>query len=78
MIYILRVMSPLCLKSYVSSRLCWCYGSEDFMGVMRVLAESCSRGASGVAVSNKMLEKYIIALHLLFTDPAAWFWRRAQ
>jgi len=48
------------------------------MGVMRVLAESCSRGASGVAVSNKMLEKYIIALHLLFTDPAAWFWRRAQ
>ena len=35
-------------------------------------------GASGVAVSNKMLEKYIIALHLLFTDPAAWFWRRVQ
>ena len=48
------------------------------MGVMRVLASSSSKGASGVAVSNKMLEKYIIALHLLFTDPSAWFWCRAQ
>ena len=64
------------LCTALSPRRTWCFGAEDFMGKMRTLALSASKGASGVAVSRRMLEKYLIALHLTLLDPKAWFWRR--
>ena len=51
-------------------------GMMDYMGRMRTLANSASRGASGVVVSHRMLEKYLVALHLTLSNPKGWFWRQ--
>ena len=63
------------MSTSLSPRRSWCYASEDFMGKMRVLASSASEGAQGVQVSKRMMAKYSSAIHLLHTDPRAWFWR---
>ena len=48
---------------------------KDWMGKMRTLAQSCSRGCTGVIVSHRMMEKYLVALDLTLKEPRMWFWR---
>lgn len=69
------IMHSCLLSKSLNPRCAWCYAGEDFMGKCRHLALSCSRGCQPWAVSNKMLGKYLIALHLTLTDPKAWLWR---
>lgn len=71
------VMHSCLLARFLNPRLAWCYSGEDFMGKVRHLALSCSKGCQPWQVSNKMLQKYIVALHLTLTDPRAWLWRTA-
>ncbi len=68
-------MHSCLLATALSPRKTWCYGAEDYMGKMRTLALSASKGAWGPQVSKRMLDKYRVALHLLLLDPRCWFWR---
>ena len=69
-------MHSILLCKAMNPRLTWCYGHEDFMGKMRNLAISAAQGRGfGPTVTDRMAEKYLIAMHFLMTDPKAWFWR---
>ena len=59
----------------LNPRLTWCYQAEDFMGKMRVLAHSCTRGAKDLTVSRSMVDKYLVALQWTLQHPDSWFWR---
>jgi hypothetical protein len=48
-------------------RLVWAYGGEDFVGKMSKLAHSVLPGTSCFRVSSALMDKYRIAMHLLFT-----------
>ena len=66
-----------CLASTsLSPRMSWCFGGEDYMGKMRILASAASKGTGGLGVSRKMLQRYRVALHFTMSDPNTWFWRR--
>ena len=69
-------MHSCLLSKSLNPRRSWCYLGEDFMGKCRHLATSCSRGASMWSVSNKIMVKYLIAMHMTLSDPDAWFRRR--
>lgn len=64
------------LSNIMNPRRTWCYGHEDFMGKMRTLGLSASKGSYGPQVSKRMLEKWAIAMHLLLLDPKGLFWRK--
>eukprot|EP00969_Alexandrium_andersonii_P024934 1089321-Alexandrium_andersonii.AAC.1 len=49
---------------YINAKMFWCYGGEDFVGRMSVLAHACTRGTPPHQVSSKLVEKYRLALHL--------------
>ena len=70
-----QIMHCCLLSMALNPRFSWCYTGEDFMGKMRKLALSCAAGNYGQQVSTKVCEKYLIALHCILTDPAAWLWR---
>ena len=40
----------------------WCYGFEDFMGVCRHIAESCTDGTASLKVARRCFDKYLLAL----------------
>ena len=61
-------------SSEISPRLSWCYAGEDFMGKIKKLVQSCSRGSAPSLMSHKVLEKYIIALSYSLMPSDAW-WR---
>ena len=47
--------------------------AEDFMGKMRILALSASKGSQGVQVSKRMHDKWLKAIHFTLLDPGLWF-----
>lgn len=53
---------------FCNPRFVWCYGSEDFVGRASCLAQSCTRGSPGPLVITKMLAKYRIAKHIMWTS----------
>ena len=65
-----------CLLSVaLSPRRTWCFGAEDNMGKLRTLALSASKGCQGMQVSRRMVDKWLVAIHLTLLDPRMWFWR---
>ncbi len=66
-------MHSCLLSKSLNPRRTWCYLGEDFMGKCRDLATSCAKGATMWQVSSKIVVKYLIAMHLTLSDPAAWF-----
>jgi hypothetical protein len=65
-----------CLQSvYMHPRMVWCYSGEDLMGKVRPLIRSSSRGCKIWQVSNKVLRKYLLALHMTLSNPRAWYKR---
>jgi len=67
------VVHACILASSLHPRLAWAYTGEDFMGKIRTLAQSCAKGVSWWEASNKVQLKWLVAMHLLFTDPSLWF-----
>ena len=63
------------LSRHLNPRCAWCFVGEDFMGKMRDLCHSCAKGSSMWQVSDKVVEKWLVAMHLTMTDPEAWFKR---
>ena len=59
----------------LNPRHSWCFQAEDFMGKMRVLAHSCTRGAKDLTTSRTMVNKYLVALQWTLHHPDSWFWR---
>ena len=51
---------------WLNPRLSWTFAGEDFMHIMKILAQSCVRGTKGPMVASKMLAKYRVTLQLRF------------
>ena len=67
------LMHMCLLSSSINPALAWAYTGEDFMGKCRDLALSCAKGSNMWAVSNKMSNKWLIAMHLTWSEPSLWF-----
>ena len=52
---------------WLNPRLGWCYGGEDLMHRLKILAASCCRARSIYKVFEKMNEKYLWGLHYEYT-----------
>ena len=60
-------MAHLMIQSeWLNPRLSWTFAGEDFMHIMKILAQSCVRGTQGPKVAAKMLAKYSLTLDLRF------------
>ena len=46
---------------YLNPRLWWRYGFEDFMGICRSLAESCTSGTASLKVAHRICDTYLLA-----------------
>ena len=62
---------------YINPRLCWCYAGEDLMNKVKVLTQSCLKGTHASKVSEKLLPKYMMGLHLSIVSRSQWFARVA-
>ena len=51
---------------FCSPRLSWCYGSESMVGRISRLAQSCLAGTAAHLVSESLMTKYRIAMHIIF------------
>ena len=69
------VLHACLLASSLHPCLAWAFTGEDFMGKIRTLAQSCSKGVFLWEASNKVQLRWLVAMHLLFTDPTLWFRR---
>ena len=52
---------------WLNPRLGWCYAGEDYMNKVKRTASSCLRGTPPDQVSEKMLRKYRVGMHLRFS-----------
>ena len=50
----------------------WCYSGEDYMGKMRPMISSSTRGNTMWGVSRKALDKYRRAMDMICRDPEKW------
>ena len=62
---------------YINPRLCWCYAGEDFMNKVKVLTQSCLKGTHASKVSEQLLPKYMVGLHLSIVSRSQLFARVA-
>ena len=51
---------------WLNPRLSWTFAGEDFMHIMKVLAQACVKGVESSQVAAKMLMKYRVTLELRF------------
>ena len=58
----------LLLAAFINPRMGWCYAGEDYMQKVKRLASACARGVPAPLVCNKMVSKYRVALHFMFTN----------
>ena len=72
------LMHSCLLAGFLHPHLSWAYTGEDFMGKIRGLAQSCSKRGLLWQVSGKVLQKWLVAMHLLFLDPSTWFRRMME
>ena len=64
-----HMLAHLALQSaYINPVFGSCYSGEDFMKRMKRLGQSCARGVTARDVPRKLLNKYLVALHLLWTE----------
>ena len=56
--------------AYMSPRLAWCFGNEDFVGKMAVLGQAERHGLTAVMRSQGMVKRYAMAmgLRMLFRE----------
>lgn len=52
---------------YCNPRVNWCYGSESMVGHISRLAQSCLSGTAAHLVSESLMTKYRISMHILFS-----------
>ena len=48
----------------VNPRFTWCYGSESMVGRISRLGQSCLAGTPAYLVSQSLMQKYVVAMHL--------------
>ena len=63
--YLIHVMLQ---AEWLNPRLSWTFSGEDFMHIMKILAQSCVRGTKSPQVASKMLAKYRVCLELRFKE----------
>ena len=57
------------LGQHVSPKLAWCYQGEDLMNKVKVLAQGSFNGTAPKILGNKVIVKYVLALHLALAKP---------
>ena len=61
--YLAHVMRQ---AEWLNPRLSWTFAGEDFMQIMKVLAQACVKGTIAPKVAAKLLFKYRVTLELRF------------
>ena len=49
----------------LNPRMTWCYSQEDFMGVVRHMAQNCAAGTPPLMAGAKLMDHWLIAFELL-------------
>ena len=52
---------------FLNPRWTWCFKSEDYVGKISHIAHSVSMGVRSTKLSQKIVDKYALMLHLCFT-----------
>ena len=52
---------------FLNPRVTWCFKSEDYVGKISHIGHSVSMGVRSTRLSEKLIAKYILMLHLCFT-----------
>ena len=55
---------------WLNPKASWCFGFEDFVGRIKDSARACLHGTAMHNVCPKLVQNYLIVLHLMVTDKA--------
>ena len=72
LIHKIKEISKFISSLYLNPALTWCYQQETFMGVVRPLVSSSSRGNSGVSACNAATSKWARAIDMHLRGAEEW------
>ena len=55
------------MPEFLNTKITWCFKSEDYVGKISRIGHSVAMGVRSTKLSEKVMAKYILMLHLCFT-----------
>jgi hypothetical protein len=62
-----HVLHSVYRSNWIHPKMCWCFGGESFMKVIKQLHASCTKSLAPIKATVKTSEKFMMALHYQFT-----------